>query len=124
MKDNKLEVGDVLYEYRRWGGLAKHTIVRLTPTTAVTESGRKYKIEVKEDYGFDRKNKYFVAKIIGEYGNDKLETEELKEGYRILELRAKASFLLSKVRVDIMSNEEIVKFIDFCKSLNQSNLPS
>lgn len=109
MKDNKLEVGDVLYEYSRWHGLVKHVVDRLTPTTAISGS-EKYKIELL------RQDK-IAAKLIGEYGHHYLETEKLKEQYLLQETRRYADRLVKKIDVHKLTKQQLDSLIKFIKPL-------
>jgi hypothetical protein len=79
MRDNKLEVGDRLYDYGRYGGVFKYEVVRLTPKQAVLNNGTKVHQELrKRSYG-DRDE--LRAQIIGEYNDLILENDETKTDF-------------------------------------------
>lgn len=113
MKDNKLEVGDVLYESNRWHGLVKHVITRLTPTTALAGETRKYKIELITGY------QGLSGNIIGQYGSDRLETDDLKAEYKLQQLRVYAHRLKDKFNVMTLNEKQLNEFITFAKPLSE-----
>jgi len=53
MKDNKLEVGDCLYEKGNYGGLTKYVVERVTPTQAILSYSKKCKRESRDGKTFD-----------------------------------------------------------------------
>lgn len=105
MKQNKLEVGDVIYE-RRYGELcAKHVIKRVTKTQAIS-STRKFK------RNYEGEN--VVIKTVGSQRWDSssfsFETPELKEEFRKVWCSSVIKhFHLKKLDVDQLN--QIVKWI-------------
>jgi hypothetical protein len=74
----KLEIGDRIYERGDSGFYSWTTVVRTTPTLAITSKGRKFKIDVVDGECCE------VPKIRDNF--DRIEfllgTQELKEGYQ------------------------------------------
>ena len=97
MKDNKLEVGDVLYTNDRWHGVRKSVIDRVTATTAISGAS-KFKIDVVEH------GSGLSVRMIGSYGYAYLETDEYIREFR---LKQKRNTLYRKLKdLDIYAIDE------------------
>lgn len=105
MKDNQLEVGDVLYGWGRgsFGSIYRTKVVRLTPKQAIMENGTKVvnKLELKWIH-----DSTLSARIVGEYGSLSVETAELKEEYRESQLRIKARNLINSISISKITLEQ------------------
>lgn len=95
MKDNMLEVGDILYDRERFSsGLIKCTVERLTPKQAVLKGGSKVKIELTESYYGE-----LHASKIGDYGHMEFGTPELNQEYKDQTIRRNLKRRLSEINV-------------------------
>lgn len=96
MKDNMLEVGDILYDRERFSsGLIKYTVERLTPKQAVLNGGRKVKVELfNSHYGGE-----LHASSIGDYGYMEFGTLELNQEYKDQTIRRNLKRRLAEINV-------------------------
>lgn len=95
MKDNVLEVGDILYDRERFSsGLIKFTVERLTPKQAVLTNGRKVKKELADSYYGG-----LHASQIGEYGHMEFGTPELNQEYKDQTIRRNLKRRLAEINV-------------------------
>lgn len=99
--NKKLEVGDVLYTSRRWSGLQKQTIQRVTEKQAFSASKK-----------FVRQpNANGEYSLIGEYSSVGLATNEEHERYRMEQFRAKALRKISETKFDSMSESQLTRIL-------------
>ncbi len=107
-----LEVGDFLYTNRRFKqGLNKHIIDRVTNKRAFSGIMQ-----------FNRAIEFLslghAVRIIGAYGVALVETDDLKNQYRVQELISKAQHLRSSYTNDLIKTEEAAnKIIALYESL-------
>lgn len=110
MKDNKLEVGDVVY--KRNGSfhsyLSKHTVERLTTKWAIISGGIKVLNELKSDYS----KTSLEARLVGEYGYVTLENEDLKQQLREQGIRQKAKKAFNSIKLDQITIEQCLLLIN------------
>jgi hypothetical protein len=102
----KLEIFDRIYERGDSGFYSRTTVVRTTPTLAITKGGGKFKIDVINGECCE------IPKIKNNFDRIKflLETQELKEVYEKEVLTSRfQKFNLNKLTFEILPGIEIDK---------------
>ncbi len=108
MKDGMLEVGDILYDITRWNGIARKTVVSLTPKRAKLNDDS----YCDKNVGTDNKGRK-QAKKVSDYGYWELETPEWIARYKsqnLVQLSRKYLSALSSTDLAHLSNEQLVEF--------------
>lgn len=112
MKDNKLEVGDIVF---RWHGtfdsyLQKYKVVRLTPKRAILKDGTQ--VDNNLTNGWQKEE--LEAKIIGEgsYAHVTLSSPEMESKYKEQGIRRKAKEVLNNIKVKEISIEQCEALIN------------
>jgi hypothetical protein len=116
MKNNLLEVGDVLYDTDRWHGIMQTKVVSLTPKRAKLDTGAYVEKELVTIYATDGR---LGAKRIGDYGYRELETEQWKRRYERQELAKKARRHIENLSIGTLSNEQL----ELILSIKSENKP-
>ncbi len=112
MKDNKLEIVDILYDYGSWGHLSRFKVAKLTPKQAVLSNGDRCLIDVIEESGYYDKGRLSARKI-GSYGHYYLESDELKDQIIKQSREIKLKNLIRAFSIQNIPEEDYQKVIDF-----------
>lgn len=118
MKDNLLEVGDVVYVCARWGGWNQHKINKVTPKRATAGHIELHR-EVKTENHFGEERK--VVRIVGEYGTAKLPTPEIEKEYKEEQLTLKAKRLSQNLNVTLLTIDQIKQLVTLLESFKQKD---
>lgn len=121
MKDNLLEVGDVLFEYNQWRGLEKYIIDKTTPKQA--KSGNSTFLKEVKTNGY--RTGCLVARRVGEYGYAYLSTKELEDEFELQILKRKAYACLINVNSDLLSKEQcesVIALLTPLRDLSKNNI--
>lgn len=102
MKDNMLEVGDVLFMESHTFGMSRHTITRVTAKRAYSRVHESYEMEFNREVFVDHLSKDFYVTARGErYNRYFLSTPELVQRFHVACLKGWArNFNFSNLSVE------------------------
>jgi len=126
MKDNKLEIGDVLYttssNYSNGGSIKKNTVNRLTSTQAHCDTGLKFRIQVYKHHSSDS---YSTHQIGIEYASGTLANDKLNEKFELQKSKRTVSHNLDTIKTwDLTLEEcnEIISVFDKLQTVRQAKI--
>lgn len=118
MKDNKLEVGDVLYVDSWRGTLQRHTVTRVTPSQAMCKTenyvGDIYETKFKREISADGKT---VREIGGGFAY--IETPEYICKWERKLAYDRVSALMTRFKPGLLTTDQLNKVYNFLKPLSQ-----
>lgn len=112
MKDNKLEVGDVLYS-SHYHHLSKHVITRVTAKRAYSKTSPEsnYELEYKRDVRGNYVDGYASTR------GGTLEREDIKSEYELQQAKTRVRSLLDSIQVSKLTMAQCASLIDFIHEL-------
>lgn len=104
MKDNKIEVGDVLYSYERYS-MRKYTVAKVTAKQAVLSNGDRCSNVVETHTDFKGVTNLLVKRI-GKYGYYNLPTPAIEAEYHAQNRKNRLHNLLINIKLENIPAED------------------